>query len=70
MQEQNPKLKAAIRILSNELKDPGYRQAWVANIAMAFQDECSRQKSRDSRRVRHQISNAAAENFIKLLEKE
>lgn len=56
--------KEAVDKLIKELKDPSYYISWNATIAMAFQDEAYRQKSRDSRKKLHEISNKAADNFL------
>lgn len=58
----------AIEILQEAIKDESYRQAWVANIAMAFKDEyarCPKEKI-DSDDI-HEIANKAAGNFMDLL---
>lgn len=58
--------KEAIEHLSKELKnDSGYWYSWQANIAVQFQDELARRgyKLPDQ----HDISNVAANNFMKLL---
>ena len=58
----------AVKVLTRALKsDEGYWISWKANIAMAYQDEGHRQKSRDSNAKRHAISDKAAENFLNLL---
>ena len=56
----------AVNHLSEALKsDPGYWQAWKANIAMAFKDEWDRQT--DTCIDLHKVANNAAENFLKQL---
>lgn len=69
----------AIDILTEALKDPMYKQAWVANIAMAFMDEMDESISLNyealklglitlpTREQFHGIANRAAERFIQLL---
>lgn len=55
--------KEAIDHLTEQLvADEGYRISWRANIAMAFQDACSRAgyKFPDL----HRLSNEAAEQFL------
>lgn len=55
----------AVEKLSEALKsDAGYWQTWKANIAVQFQDEFAREHRH---RGVHEISNNAAENFLKLL---
>ena len=57
--------KEAVEHLIAQFKeDPGYRQTWVANIAVQFQDafhELHRHQGV------HAISNVAAERFMNLL---
>lgn len=52
-------------------EDPDLFDVWKANIAMAFKDEYSRHKKANGRQLSyesvHDISNRAAENFLKLL---
>lgn len=58
------KVKKAVEILADALKNnPGYYESWKANIAVQFQDEYRRC---GHRRI-HEISNKAADNFLKLL---
>lgn len=50
-------------------KDPQLREAYKANIAMAFKDEYSRYKKKTgkqtmSREDIHKIANKAADNYI------
>lgn len=60
--EKENKVPLALEILKEAMdSDPGYKQAWVANIAMAFQDthaEHWRNKGV------WEISNNAAERFL------
>lgn len=59
-------LKQALDKLREELeKDPAYKYAWQANIAVQFQDELTRRgyKLPDQ----HEISNVAAKNFLSVL---
>ena len=61
--EQEITVSEAIKVASKAIKeDPGYRIAWQANIAMAFQDEFSRNEN--LRNIIHEISNKAADSFI------
>ena len=62
------KVHEAVEVLVQALKDdPQYKMAWVANIAMSFQDEWHRSVKEDEHTDVHKISNAAAENFLELL---
>jgi Tfp pilus assembly protein PilF len=62
------KLAEAMKVLKEALlTDDDYRLGWQANIAMSYQDEAARQLTKDSYDKLHNISNKAAENFIKLL---
>jgi hypothetical protein len=57
----------AVRILVGELnKDPGYRNAWQANIAMAFYDTFrnSEYGSDVPHEDIHEIANRAAASFL------
>ena len=59
------KEKSPIKDLIEALrKDHGYYDSWKANIAMAFHDEYCRSFRQMGIR---DISNVAAENFLKLL---
>lgn len=65
--------KEALAHITKKLKkDPGYRQSWVANIAMAHID-CERWyqektgKKRLNKTDKHIIANDAAEYFLKQL---
>ena len=61
-------VQKAIKTLIKALeKDPGYRISWQANIAMSFVDEYAFQGGRDSRKKVHNISNHAANRFLRLL---
>jgi hypothetical protein len=65
------KIQKAAETLCKALReDQGYYYSYQANIAVAFQDEAYRQKSRDSRKKLHEISNQAAKNFLNLLIRE
>lgn len=67
--------KLAVGYLCERLsKDEDLRRGYIANIAIAFQDQFEKQScqiSEDERTVHsdmlHEISNRAAENFINLL---
>lgn len=53
-------------------KDKGLRQAWSANIAMAYKDNWGWYAKKTGKKVmnaedRHTIANNAAEYFLKLL---
>ena len=58
-----------IKELQKALKnDPDLYHAYQANIAVQFQDEFARNKKRyKNRQDVHEISNAAAKNFLNLL---
>jgi hypothetical protein len=61
-------LPDAVKTLVKALKsDPAYRYGWVANIAMAFQDEWIRAQKPTERTDIHTVANAAAENFLNIL---
>lgn len=64
-------LQKEMRVITNAIKhDEGYKIAWLANIAMAFQDEYSKNNpnmSQEEREKIHTISNKSAENFLDLL---
>lgn len=62
----------AVRHLVKELKnDQGYRETWLANIAMSFKDEWYRATERgedpNDHAVIHEAANKAADNFLNLL---
>lgn len=70
--EDSPISKLVLALQS----DPGYWEAWKANIAMAFKDEYERRFTNvgrwakpfaDCPHLLHEISNQAAENFLQLL---
>jgi hypothetical protein len=69
----NMKTPDAIKHLQKELKkDKGYRETWVANIAMPFYDEFNRWKKKNpgkhpNSQDIHKIGNKAAEDFLKIL---
>ena len=53
----------AVKVLIDALNtDPGYRESWKANIAMAFKDEMKR----DGDNI-HEAAQRAADNFLNLL---
>ena len=67
-------LQEAIAVLIQALKtDKMYRQGWVANIAMAYQDqEADYFREYPGKKIlghsdRHKIANDAAERFINQL---
>ena len=54
-------LRKAMEIVCKAIKsDEGYRMSWVANIAMAFQDESDSSNNLSM----HEISNNAAKRFL------
>jgi hypothetical protein len=66
------KRKSPIKDLVRALEeDPGYREGWVANIAMAFYDNyCWHMKNKHSapsRKDIHAVGNKAAKYFLELL---
>tara|TARA_R110000787_G_scaffold222910_1_gene331383 strand:- start:314 stop:586 length:273 start_codon:yes stop_codon:yes gene_type:complete len=69
-------MKEVIEKLNKGLKDPEYRQGWIANIAMA-QIDCERWYREENNKVgkylnatdRHAIANKGAEYFLELLSK-
>jgi hypothetical protein len=62
------KFEKVFKLFVKELRnDPELFYAYQANIAMEFQDEAYRQKSRDSRSKLHSISNQAAKSFLNRL---
>ena len=66
------KKKNNLEGLVKDLKDPEYRQSWVANIAMSFLDNWSWYAKKKKKTVmsfhdRHKIANNAAEYFLGLL---
>ncbi len=71
--KKQTELHEAVRVLKKALKnDEDYKQSWVANIAVVFQDHVYRYKKATKRRELnieeiHKISNEAAEAFINTL---
>jgi len=69
-------MKEVIEKLNEGLKDPEYRQGWIANIAMA-QIDCERWYRKKKNKVgkylnfqdRLAIANKSAEYFLELLAK-
>lgn len=66
------KVKDAVETLVQALnEDPGYRISWQANIAVQFQDSWQRAVESGglpaTRESIHEISNSAADSFLKLL---
>ena len=62
-------IQEAVEILTKAIgEDKELYYAYQANMAMAFQDEAKRQKSRDSAKKQHEISNQAAKNFLDILD--
>lgn len=60
-------LSKSVGILVKHLKDdPELYYAWQANIAMQFEDECSRKKIYGRVKL-HEAANTAAKNFLDLL---
>ncbi|WP_428668098.1 hypothetical protein [Runella sp.] len=71
--ENQSDLANAVNVLTDALrKDKSLRQAYVANIAMAFKDKYDHYKNEkglsvlDSQDI-HNIANGAAEYFIQVL---
>ena len=67
-------MKDIIERLREELKDPGYRQGWIANIAMAQLDNERWYRKKYNKvgkylnyKDRHTIANLGAEYFIFML---
>lgn len=71
--EGETKLESAVNTLTESLKSDGdLRQAYIANIAMAFKDTFFQYKSEKGMLIPsgqdiHNISNKAAEYFIQVL---
>lgn len=73
-QKKNEAVKAAMKIVTEAIKDdPGYKEAWRSNIAMAFQDAhahfCRDNPVPLTTKNIWSISNTAAENFLATLVK-
>lgn len=69
-------MKEVIKKLNERLKDPKYRQAWIANIAMAQLDNEQWYRKKHNKvgkylnyKDRHTIANLGAEHFLELLSK-
>lgn len=66
-------MKEAIKEVTHKLKkDKGYREAWSANIAMAFKDNYRQHQKKTGKKVLslediRVVSNNAAEYFLQLL---
>jgi len=67
-------MKEVIERLNEELKDPNYRQSWLANIAMAQLDNERWYREKNNKvgkclnyKDKHAIANLGAEYFLKLL---
>lgn len=73
LKNQQAKLGAAVKTVTAELKsDKAFREAWSANIAMAFKDNYGQYKKKTGKTVinkedLHIIANEAAEYFLQLL---
>jgi len=64
-------IEHAVKVLVRTLRDDeGYREAWKANIAMAFYDEFNRTYPDHNLPRLHEIANEAAGNFLNLLAKD
>ncbi len=62
--------KQAISVLRQALKnDEGYKQGWIANIAVSMQDAYEYANPEDKKDI-HKISNDGAKRFIDLLLKD
>ena len=59
----------AISTLKEAMKDDGYRQGWIANIAMSVYDEITSSKAKNHKQL-HNACNKGAENFLHLLLKD
>jgi len=74
--DKDEEMKEVIKKLNEGLKDPEYRRAWTANIAMA-QIDCGRWYREKNNKVgkylnkkdRYAIANKGAEYFLELLSK-
>jgi hypothetical protein len=69
-------MESTIKKLNEALKDPEYRQGWIANIAMAqldnerwYREENGKLGKRLNRMDKHTIANNAAEHFLNPLSK-
>jgi hypothetical protein len=69
-------MKDVIEKLNEGLKDPEYRQSWIANIAMAQLDNERWYREKHNKigkylnyKDRHAIANLGAEYFLELLSK-
>ena len=61
----NKKFSKAVKIVTKSIKeDEDLRRAYVANIAMAFYDECNRKGLGIAHNILHDVCNTAAEHFI------
>lgn len=73
MNKQYMKTTEAVKVLSNAFKkNPDYRNAWKANIAMAFVDNHRWYKDKTGKKTVsnqdvREIANDAAEYFLQLL---
>lgn len=72
--ENREKMKQTLEQLKEALKDPEYRQGWIANIAMSqidnerwYREEQNKVGKYLNRQDRHIIANKAAEDFVNLL---
>ena len=70
----NTNMKAVIKKLNEGLKDPEYRQGWIANIAMAqldserwYREKHNKVGKHLNRKDRLAIANLGAEQFLQLL---
>ncbi len=70
-------MKEVIEKLNEGLKDPDYRQGWIANIAMAQLDNERWYREKHNKvgkylnyKDRHAIANLGAEYFLELLSKQ
>ena len=67
-------MQSTIEKLKEELNDPGLRQAWIANIAMAqldnerwYREKHNKRGKYLSYKDKHAIANLGAEYFLLLL---
>lgn len=66
--KNNINVANALKVLVNALTtDKDYYNTWKANIAVEYNKEFSRQLPFDSDLPSYEISNAAADNFLRLL---
>jgi hypothetical protein len=62
-------IKDALDVLREAMQDEGYRQGWIANIAMSVYDEITASKAKNKKQLRESC-NKGAENSLNILLKE